>query len=248
MDDNQLQRYGKHILMPDIDFAGQEKLLASSALIIGMGGLGSPIAMYLAAAGIGRLILADDDKVDQSNLQRQIIHDTTNINELKVESARKRLLAINPDVKLDLIKERDEKLVLDAIKKVDVVVDGSDNYPTRFRLNELCFQEKKPLVSGAVIRWEGQVTVFDARRADSPCYRCLYSQDSEPERESCSETGVVASVPGIIGSIQATEAIKCLLGNKTTLVGRVIVLDASTMEWREIKLKKDPACPICSKS
>lgn len=245
MDDKQLQRYGRHILMPDIDFAGQERLLTSSVLIVGMGGLGSPVAMYLAAAGVGHLILADDDKVDHSNLQRQIIHDTSSVNELKVESARKRLLEINPDVKLELIRERNENLIHDAIKKVDLVVDGSDNYPTRFRLNELCYQEKTPLISGAVIRWEGQVTVFDARHADSPCYRCLYSVEGEPARESCSETGVVASVPGIIGSIQATEAIKIILGDKTTLVGRVLVLDASTMEWREIRLKKDPSCPVC---
>jgi adenylyltransferase/sulfurtransferase len=245
MEDAKLLRYGRQIMLPQIDIAGQEELLASKALIIGLGGLGSPVAYYLAAAGVGHLMLADHDKVELTNLQRQLLHKTKNIGKQKTDSAIEALSAINPEITLEAIPHKLEDDSLDkAVSQADVVIDGCDNFPTRFAVNRACVKHKKPLVSGAVIRFEGQVSVFDARNDNSPCYRCLYPEEGE-HRETCSETGVLAPAAGIIGSIQATEAIKVLLGIGEPLLGRVLMMDALTMELRELKLKKDPKCPVC---
>ncbi len=247
MDDKQLLRYSRQIMLPQFDVAGQQRLLDSHALIIGMGGLGSPVAIYLAAAGVGRLTLVDFDNVDLSNLQRQIVHSTTDIGRPKVESVREHLLALNPEITVETIDhklEGDELLA--AINSVDVVVDASDNFATRFQINDACVQVRKPLVSGAAIRMEGQVAVFHNEQDDSPCYRCLYRDEGELT-QTCSENGVLAPVVGVIGSIQATETIKLLSGMGETLGGRLLLWDAMTMEWRTLKLKKDPACPVCSR-
>lgn len=245
MEDAILLRYGRQIMLPQIDIAGQEKLLASKALIVGLGGLGSPAAYYLTAAGVGHLMLADHDQVELSNLQRQLLHTTKNIGKQKTDSAIEALSAINPDITLEAIPHKLAADTLDkAVSQADVVIDGCDNFPTRFAVNRACVKHKKPLVSGAVIRFEGQVSVFDARNNNSPCYRCLYPEEGEL-RETCSETGVLAPAAGIIGSIQATEAIKVLLDIGEPLIGRVLMMDALTMELRELKLKKDPKCPVC---
>ena len=244
MDDNQLLRYSRQIMLPQFDVAGQEKLLASTALIIGMGGLGSPAAMYLAAAGVGHLILVDFDAVELSNLQRQILHHTEDIGRLKVESGRDALQKLNPDVQLTTVNHRLEGTELqDWIAKADVVLDGSDNFATRFAINDACVASHTPLVSGAAIRMEGQVSVY-LNDGSGPCYRCLYKDEGELDMR-CSENGVLAPVVGIIGSIQATEAIKVLTGMGETLHGRLLLLDAQHMEWRTLRLKKDPACLVC---
>jgi molybdopterin/thiamine biosynthesis adenylyltransferase len=246
MNDNQLLRYSRQIMLPQVDVAGQQKLLHSSVLIIGMGGLGSPAAIYLASAGVGRLILCDHDRVELSNLQRQIVHTTDNIGSPKVHSAANTLRALNPEVQLELIDHRLQGKELDHfIQNADVVVDGSDNFATRFLLNEACVRLRKPLVSGAVIRLEGQVSVFRNDNPLSPCYRCLY-KDEDELTQTCSETGVLAPVAGIIGTIQATETLKVLLNLGKTLMGRLMLLDALSMEWRTLKLRKDPQCPVCS--
>jgi len=241
MQDEQLLRYSRQIMLPQIDVEGQEKLLASTALLIGLGGLGSPAAMYLAAAGVGHLVLVDDDVVDLSNLQRQILHGTDDIGRPKTESARDALLRINPDVKLTLIDRRLSGNDLQAqVNKADVVLDGSDNFATRFAVNDACRAAGVPLVSGAAIRMEGQVSVF-LNDGSGPCYRCLYRDEGELDT-ACSTNGVLAPVVGIIGSIQATEAIKVLTGIGETLHGRLLLLDALHMEWRSVKLRPDPAC------
>ena len=244
MDDNQLLRYSRQIMLPQLDVAGQEKLLASSALIIGMGGLGSPAAMYLAAAGVGHLVLVDFDEVELSNLQRQIMHSTADIGRPKVESGRDSLQRLNPDVEITLLDHKLEgKELQEWVAKVDVVLDGSDNFATRFAINDACVATKTPLVSGAAIRMEGQVSVY-LNDGTGPCYRCLYKDEGELDMR-CSTNGVLAPVVGVIGSIQATEAIKVLTGVGETLHGRLLLLDAQHMEWRSLKLKKDPACPVC---
>ncbi|MEJ1361149.1 MAG: molybdopterin-synthase adenylyltransferase MoeB [Candidatus Sedimenticola sp. (ex Thyasira tokunagai)] len=245
MNDDQLLRYSRQIMLPSIGIEGQERLLQSRVLIIGMGGLGSPIAMYLAAAGIGELVLVDFDKVDLSNLQRQIIHTTDKIGELKVESACKSLQAINPECRIETISRlMEEDELASEVAKADLVIDGTDNFTTRFMINDACVAAEIPLVSGAAIRMEGQVSVFSGKPGD-PCYRCLYGGSGEQE-ETCSENGVLAPVVGIIGSIQATEAIKLLTGAGEPLTGRLLLLDALDMQWRSLKLKADPACPTCS--
>ncbi|PHS30262.1 MAG: molybdopterin-synthase adenylyltransferase MoeB [Methylophaga sp.] len=247
MKDEQLLRYSRQILLPQIDIEGQQKLLKSHVLIIGLGGLGAPVSLYLAAAGVGKLTLVDDDKVELSNLQRQIIHTEKNINKLKVESAAESLQAINSEVQLEINTKRLNKADLtNVIKTVDVVVDCSDNFATRFLLNEVTKQTKTPLVSGAAIRMEGQVTVYDARQADSACYRCVYQDDGELQ-ETCSESGVLSPLLGIIGSVQAVETIKLLTNIGESLVNRLLVLDALSMSWHEIKLKQNPTCPVCNK-
>ena len=248
MNDEQLLRYSRQIMLPQVEIAGQQKLRDASVLIIGLGGLGSPVAMYLAAAGVGKLTLVDHDQVDLSNLQRQIVHTTDSIGTDKVESAREILLKLNPETKIETINQQlDETALGEQVKQADVVIDASDNFPTRFQLNRVCVKNKTPLVSGAAIRLEGQVSVFDASKPDSPCYQCLY-KDGEETEETCSENGILAPVAGIIGSVQATEAIKVILGLGESLVGRLLILDAQTMEWREIKLKKDLDCPVCNQS
>lgn len=245
MNDEQLLRYSRQIMLPQIDIEGQEKLLASRVLIIGMGGLGSPIAMYLAAAGIGHLVLVDDDVVELSNLQRQIAHGSKDIGLSKVESAKQTIQELNPEIKVTTYAKRlnAEKLSTE-ITSADIIIDGTDNFTTRFALNEYSVKNKTPLVSGAAIRMEGQVSVFN-KTPDSPCYRCLYKDEGELDT-SCSTNGVLSPVVGIIGSVQATEAIKVLLDVGETLDGKLLVLDALYMEWRTLKLKKDPACPVCN--
>lgn len=246
MNDQQLLRYSRQILLPQIGTAGQQKLLESHALIIGMGGLGSPAAMYLAAAGVGALTLVDDDHVELSNLQRQIIHGTDDIGELKVTSAHDTLRSLNPDITIHTIAERLEGDTLtEQVLQADIVVDGCDNFATRFALNRACVETQTPLVSGAAIRMEGQLAVFIPGDPESPCYHCLYRDEGELD-QSCTNNGVVAPLVGIIGSMQAMEAIKVLLGLGPASTGRLLLLDGMTMEWRSLKLGKDPDCPVCS--
>jgi molybdopterin-synthase adenylyltransferase len=245
MDDKQLLRYSRHILLPQINIEGQQKLLDSQVLIVGLGGLGSPVAMYLAASGVGHLVLVDHDRVELTNLQRQILHTTNTLGLDKAASANQTLTALNPDIELIAINRRlSEPELAERVRLADVVVDASDNFDTRFAINRACVAEKTPLVSGAVVRFEGQVAVFRLDQASSPCYRCLYHESDEPE-EPCAVFGVLAPAAGIIGSIQATETLKTLLGMGESLAGRLLLLDALTMEWREIKLRKDPDCPVC---
>jgi adenylyltransferase/sulfurtransferase len=247
MTDDQLLRYSRQILLPRIGFEGQDRLLRSTVLVVGIGGLGSPVAMYLAGSGVGHLILADFDRVDLSNLQRQIVHSTADIGRPKVASARDRLLALNPDIRVTAVEGRmDGDTLRPYVAQADVVIDATDNFETRFALNAACMASGKPLVSGAVVRFEGQVAVFHPGHPASPCYHCLYP-DLQGPVETCSQTGVLAPVVGIIGSLQATEALKLLLGIGETLEGRLLVLDALTLEWRTLRLRKDPACAVCGK-
>lgn len=245
MDDEKLLRYSRQIMLPQVGIPGQQRLARARVLIVGLGGLGSPAAMYLAASGVGHLVLTDDDRVELSNLQRQIVHITANLGQTKTESARQMLAAINPDVTVTTLAQRlDADGLIEQARLADAVVDGSDNFTTRFAVNRACVTARTPLISGAVIRLEGQVAVFRADRPDSPCYRCLY-KEGEELTETCSETGVLAPVPGIIGSIQAVETLKVLLDIGATLTGRLLLLDALAMEWRSLRLKRDPACPVC---
>ncbi len=243
--DDQLLRYSRQIMLPEVDVAGQEALLEATAVIVGLGGLGAPVALYLAAAGVGRLVLVDHDIVELSNLQRQIVHDQQAIGQRKVDSAARTLRALNPDVELlpshDLMADNRFE---EAVATASVVIDGTDNLATRHRVNAACWEAGVPLVSGAAIRWEGQVAVFDPRRADSPCYRCLYPEGDD-EALNCSENGVIAPLVGIIGSCQALETIKLLTGVGETLVGHVLYFDAKYMDWRKLKLRKSPDCPLC---
>ncbi|MEW6314298.1 MAG: HesA/MoeB/ThiF family protein [Pseudomonadota bacterium] len=246
MNDNQLLRYSRHILLPQIGIEGQQALLAAHVLVIGAGGLGSPAALYLAAAGVGTLTICDGDTVDLTNLQRQILHRTTAVGDAKTASAQRTLAEINPEVRVNAINERvDAARLLELVAPADVVVDGSDNFATRHAVNRACVQLKKPLVSGAAIRFDGQVAVFDLRRDDSPCYHCLFPEYAEGEEERCALMGVFAPLTGIIGCMQAAEALKLLLGTPT-LAGKLMLLDALTMTWRTIVLKQDSACSVCN--
>lgn len=248
MNDDQLLRYSRQIMLPYVGFEGQEKLLNARVLIIGMGGLGSPVAMYLTAAGVGHLVICDFDNVDLSNLQRQIIHlskERIGIN--KAESAKQTLEQLNPEIKITAIAHKLEKNdLIKQVQSADVVIDGTDNFDSRFALNAICFAQQTPLVSGAAIRMEGQVIVF-ANQGKGPCYHCLYKDDSEMTT-TCSENGVLSPVVGIIGSIQAVETMKLIMSIGKPLVSRLLLLDAYTMDWRSLKLPVDPACPVCSKS
>lgn len=246
MNDQQLLRYSRQIMLPDIDIDGQEKLLAATVLILGVGGLGSPVAMYLAAAGVGKLILVDDDEVDLTNLQRQVVHTTASIGLPKVESAKSTLLELNPECEVEAVNGRlDEAQLSQLLSQVDLAVDCTDNFGSRFMLNRLAVKNRIPLVSGAAIRMEGQISVFDTRKPENPCYQCLY-KEGEDETLTCSESGVLSPVVGIIGSMQALEAIKVLTQVGQTLEGRLMLFDAKYMEWRTLKLRKDPDCPVCS--
>jgi molybdopterin/thiamine biosynthesis adenylyltransferase len=246
MDDNQLLRYSRQILLPQVDVAGQDTLLGSRALIIGAGGLGSPAAIYLAAAGVGRLVIADPDRVELSNLQRQILHRLSDIGRPKVASATDTLAMINPDVGVTPIAERLQGGRLEQeVALADVVLDCSDNFDTRFAVNAACVTRKTPLVSGAAVRLEGQIAVFLPGRPDSPCYACLY-RDGEREDQTCSENGVLSPIVGVIGSLQALEALKVLLGLDNTLCGRLVVFDGAVHEWRTLKLPRDPHCTVCA--
>jgi len=247
MNDQQLLRYSRHILLPEIGVEGQQKLLDARALIIGAGGLGSPAALFLAASGVGTLTLCDGDTVDLTNLQRQILHRTSGIGMPKTESAQAALAEINPEVSVIALNERaDESRLLELAEQADVVLDCSDNFSTRYALNRVCVQLGKPLVSGAATRFDGQVTVFDLRHAHSPCYHCLYPEQAEAEETRCAVMGVFAPLVGIIGSMQAAEALKLLLGTGTSLCGKLLVLDALHMELRTVKLSKDKTCPVCA--
>jgi len=248
MNDGQLLRYSRHILLPEIGIEGQEKLLASSALIIGAGGLGSPVAIYLAAAGVGTITLADGDAVDLTNLQRQILHTTRSVGEPKVVSGSATLAGINPEVQVVPLQKRLHGEELDRLAaSSDVVLDCSDNFATRHAVNRACVAHRKPLVSGAAVRFDGQVSVFDLRDDLSPCYHCLFPEDAELEEVRCAVMGVFAPLTGIIGCIQAAEALKILAGTGETLNGRLLILDALAMQWRPVKIAKDPACAVCAK-
>lgn len=246
MNDEQLLRYSRHILLPEIGIEGQEKLRAAHALVIGAGGLGSPIALYLASAGVGRISICDGDEVDLTNLQRQIMHRTDAIGKPKVDSARATLAAINPEVTVVALRERVAEARLDElVAQADVVLDGSDNFATRHAVNRACVRRRKPLVSGAGVRFDGQVTVFDLRRPDSPCYQCLFPEQGESEDMRCAIMGVFAPLVGIIGSIQAAEALKLITGAGETLTGRLLLLDALSMQWRSVNVPRDPGCAVC---
>lgn len=243
MNDELLLRYSRQILLPDVDIQGQTILNQARVLVLGAGGLGAPVLLYLAAAGVGHITVVDPDTVDLSNLQRQVIHSTANISQAKVESAKQSMLAINPHIQVQALQTRlDEQQLLTQVAAHDVVVDCTDNFPTRFAINQACFTAKKPLVSGAVIRMEGQISTFDFRQAGA-CYRCLYNEEGGVE-DTCSTNGILAPVAGIIGSMQATEALKVLL-NLPTLHGRLLLLDAKYMQWRELRLRADANCPVC---
>jgi molybdopterin-synthase adenylyltransferase len=246
MNDDQLLRYSRHILLPEIGIEGQQRLCASRALLIGAGGLGSPIALYLASAGVGRITLCDGDKVDLTNLQRQIVHRTESIGTDKTQSARATLASINPEVEVVALTERvAEERIRALAADSDVVIDASDNFATRHAINRACVEHHKPLVSGAAVRFDGQVAVFDLRREDAPCYACLFPEAGENEDMPCAVMGVFAPITGIIGTIQAAEALKLLLGIGELLNGRLLLIDALTMDLRTIRLKKDPACSVC---
>lgn len=247
MDDQQLLRYSRHILLPEIGIEGQQTLGGSHALIIGAGGLGSPAALYLAASGVGTLTVCDDDNVDLTNLQRQILHRTRNIGQKKSASAKQTLAEINPEVKVIALNERiaNDRLH-EVVAQADVVLDCSDNFATRYALNHACMSLSKPLVSGAAIQFSGQLSTFDFRRKTSPCYNCLYPEETEAAEIRCATMGVFAPLVGIIGSMQAGEGLKLLLGIDTTLCGKLMLLDALTMETRTIKMSRDTSCPVCA--
>lgn len=246
MTDDELLRYSRQILLPELDVAGQEKLRAATALIVGAGGLGSPVILYLAAAGVGRLILVDHDVVDLSNLQRQIAHRTDSIGQPKVMSAAVMARQLNPHCEVTAVTEKlDVSNVDQWVPQANVIVDCSDNFAVRFLLNRASVQHRVPLVSGAAIRMDGQLSVYDPRQADSPCYRCLYDETGNEDLR-CVSNGVLAPIVGIVGSIQATETIKVLTGIGAPLVGRLLLLDGLRMQFREIRLNKNKNCPVCS--
>jgi adenylyltransferase/sulfurtransferase len=245
--DDELLRYSRQILMPNFDIAGQQALKSARVLIVGSGGLGCPVALYLGAAGVGHLTLVDDDHIEVANLQRQIAFETAQLGESKAERLADRVRGINPLITVDVIRQRLEGENFDApVAQASLVLDCCDNFNTRFALNRACVKAGVPLVSGAAIRGEGQISVYDSRQKQSPCYHCLYPEQGN-EDLTCSEAGVIAPLVGMIGAAQAMEAIKVISGVGKTLVGRLLIVDAWRMEWREMKLAKDPACPVCKK-
>ncbi len=247
MNDDQLLRYSRHILLPQIGIEGQDAIVNARVLVVGAGGLGSPAAMYLAAAGVGTLVLADGDTVDLTNLQRQILHSQEGVGRLKVESGRDTLARLNPEVKVVPLAHRLEGEALeDEVGLADVVLDCSDNFVTRHAINRACVAKGKPLVSGAAIRFDGQVSVFDMRQAESPCYHCLFPEGEDVEEVRCAVMGVFAPLTGIVGAVQAAEALKLLAGCGEPLVGRLLLLDGLAMDWRTIRLGRDPSCPVCA--
>jgi adenylyltransferase/sulfurtransferase len=246
MDDEQLLRYSRHILLPEIGIEGQQRLLDAHVLMIGAGGLGSPAALYLASAGVGTLTICDGDVVDLTNLQRQIVHREAAVGRPKVESARDTLKAINPRVSIKTVGERvDGTRLAQLVATADIVLDGSDNFATRHAVNRACVAARKPLVSGAGIRFDGQLAVFDLRSAQSPCYACLFPEEGETEEMRCAVMGVFAPVVGVIGAMQAAETLKLLSGAGESLSGRLLLLDALTMDVRTVKLQRDPDCAVC---
>ena len=247
MNDEQLLRYSRHILLDEIGIEGQQKLLAASALVIGAGGLGSPAAMYLASAGVGRIVLVDDDEVDLTNLQRQIMHTSARVGQSKVDSGRAALLQINPEIEVVALHERvsGERLA-QLVAQSSVVLDCCDNFATRHAVNRAAVAARVPLVSGAAIRFDGQISVFDPRLPHSPCYCCLFPEDGGFEDAACSTMGVFAPLVGVIGAMQAAEALKIILQVGDSLAGRLLLLDGRAMEWTSITLARNPACPVCS--
>jgi molybdopterin/thiamine biosynthesis adenylyltransferase len=246
MNDDQLLRYSRHILLDEIGVEGQQRLLDSHALVIGAGGLGSPVALYLGTAGVGRITLVDHDAVDLTNLQRQIAHNLARVGHPKAESAREAIAAINPDVLVrPLVMKVDAQALDELVPGADVVLDCCDNFATRQAINRACVAHGKPLVSGAAIRFDGQVSVYDARQAASPCYACVFPADQELEETACATMGVFAPLVGIIGAVQAAEALRLLAGVGTSLAGRLQMLDARTMDWSEMRVRRDPRCGVC---
>src|SRR4051795_3373742 len=245
LSNDEIKRYSRHLIMPEVGVDGQRRLKAGSVLCIGAGGLGSPAAMYLAAAGVGRIGIVDFDVVDFSNLQRQVLHGTADVGRLKLHSARDRLRAINPEVRLDLHETRlSSANALSLFEPYDVVIDGTDNFPTRYLVNDACVLLKKPNVYGSIFRFDGQASVFAPPRG--PCYRCLYPEPPPPgEVPSCAEGGVLGILPGLIGCIQATEAVKLILGTGAPLIGRLLLYDALQMKFQEFKVRRNPNCPVC---
>jgi len=246
MNDNQLLRYSRHILLDELGIEGQQRLLASQALVIGAGGLGSPVALYLGTAGVGRITLVDHDTVDLTNLQRQIAHDMSRIGQPKAASAAQSITDINPEITVVALQERaDAKRLAELVATADVVIDCSDNFATRHAVNAACVAHRKPLVSGAAIGFDGQISVYDTRRPESPCYACLFPPDAAFEEARCATMGVFAPLVGIIGSMQAAEALKLLAGTGSSLAGRLQMLDARSMEWTEIRTVRSPDCSVC---
>jgi len=243
--DEQIERYSRHIILPEVGGAGQQKMLEARVLLLGAGGLGSPAAYYLAAAGIGNLGIVDFDTVDLSNLQRQIIHSTERIGMLKTESAKKTIQALNPDVKVTLYNEKlDSGNIIKLLENYDYVVDGSDNFPTRYLVNDACVMKNKTLIHGSIYRFEGQVTVF--KSDEGPCYRCLYPEPPPPGMvPNCQEGGVLGVLAGVIGNLQVVETLKLILGIGKPLIGKLLIYDAMNTEFRNLKLRKDPKCPVC---
>ncbi|MCE1170648.1 MAG: molybdopterin-synthase adenylyltransferase MoeB [Azovibrio sp.] len=247
MNDGQLLRYSRHILLDALGIEGQERILRSRVLVLGAGGLGSPAALYLASAGVGTLVLADGDTVDTTNLQRQILHTDARVGQLKALSGQIALAAVNPETRVIPVTERLEGAALEAqVAGADLVLDCSDNFATRHALNLACVRHRKPLVSGAAVRFDGQVSVYDLSRPESPCYHCLFPEGEEVEETRCAVMGVFAPLTGIVGSLQASEALKLLAGIGEALVGRLLLVDALSQTWRTVKFRKDPACPVCS--
>jgi adenylyltransferase/sulfurtransferase len=246
VNDAQLLRYCRHILLDEMGIEAQERLLAATALVVGAGGLGSPAALYLASAGLGRILLADGDTVDATNLQRQVLHRDARVGMPKAESGRQALLEMNPEVEVVPIAARLEGDALrDAVRRATVVLDCCDNFATRHAVNRACVEAAVPLVSGAAIRFDGQLAVFDARRADSPCYHCLFPEGQDVEEVRCATMGVFAPLTGIIGTMQAAEALKIAGGFGTPMTGRLLLLDTRTMSVNEIRIPRDPGCPVC---
>ncbi len=249
MNDAQLLRYSRHILLPQIGVEGQERLLSAKVLVVGAGGLGSPASLYLAAAGVGTIILADGDTVDLTNLQRQILHKSHGIGRPKAESGRDALAEINPECHVVALAQRLQVALLETeVAGVDLVLDCCDNFATRHAINRACVKFGKPLVSGAAIRFEGQISVFDPRDAASPCYHCLFPEGEDVEEVRCAVMGVFAPLTGIVGSMQAAEALKLLIGCGQSLAGRLLLLDGLAMEWRAIRIPRDPGCPVCGRA
>lgn len=247
MTDDQLLRYSRHILLDELGIEGQQRILDSHALIIGAGGLGSPAALYLATAGIGTITLVDNDTVDLTNLQRQILHTAASVGQAKVLSGKATLARYNPAVNVIALHERaDATRLNDLVAQADVVLDCCDNFATRHAVNRACVAQRKPLISGAAVRFDGQVSVFDPRQADAPCYHCLFPESQDLEEMACATMGVFAPLTGIIGSVQAAEALKVLAQIGTPLVGKLLLLDGLSMAWRQVKFGRDPACPVCA--
>ena len=246
MTDDQLLRYSRHILLDEIGIEGQQRILDSHALVIGAGGLGSPVALYLGSAGVGRLTVVDHDTVDVTNLQRQVAHSMARVGSLKVDSIRQAVAALNPEVQVRTVAQRaDTALLVQLVAEADVVLDCSDNYSTRQAINAACVQQRKPLVSGAAIRFDGQLAVYDPRDAASPCYACVFDPREQFEETLCSTLGVFAPLVGIIGTLQAAEALKLLSGAGTARTGRLLMLDGRHTDFSEVRLPRNPACPVC---